>query len=358
MMAVLAFSGCGSDTAEKAAGGSNILLTVEAEIATKSRSENLIRSTGTTLSHDEVNIQSEVNGRIVKIHFTEGSMVNKGQLLVKLDDEELQALLKKSILEKKLAEEREQRHKRLLEIEAISQEEYDATKNAYEVFAAHISMLKAQIQKTEIRAPFSGTIGLRNVSEGAIIAPGAFIASLQNFSPIKLDFSVPEKYARQINPETEIFFTIEGSTETFTAKVFAIEPRIDPVSRTLKIRALSSNKEGKILPGAFANVSVQLGKASMVIRIPSQAIIPDISGAKVFTLKDGKATLTEVTTGIRTDARVHINSGLQEGDTVITSGILQIKSGMPVNVNILVSEKVENPRETEASSVTIEMPEQ
>ena len=332
---VLILEGCGSNGESPVSKPSNVLLTVEGVIAKREMSSNLLRSTGTTLSNEEIEIQSELNGRITKILFEEGRPVSKGQLLVKLDNEEIQALLKKSILEQKLLSDKEVRQKRLLEIHGISQEEYDASRNAVEVVKAHISMLKAQIEKTEIKAPFSGVIGLRYVSEGAIISPGTVIASLQDFSPIKMDFSVPEKYASEINKNTKVQFTMEGSDELMSADVFAIEPKIDPVSRTLKIRALFSNKNEKILPGSFVNIIIQLGEAEPVIEIPTEALIPDISGAKVYTLKDGKAALTEVSTGLRDRTHIHIKSGLGEGDTVLTSGILQLKSGMPVQAKIL-----------------------
>ncbi|HET6245769.1 MAG: efflux RND transporter periplasmic adaptor subunit [Bacteroidetes bacterium] len=335
ILIVVAIYGCGSDaeTSKKQPMPSSSL-TVEGEIAQKVWSKELVSSTGTTLANEEMNIQSEVSGRIIKINFEEGSTVNKGQILVKLDDLELKSLLQKSVLEKKLLDNKEKRQKKLLEIEAISQEEYDISQNAVDVLSAHIAMLRAQIQKTEIVAPFNGRIGLRNVSEGAIISPTTLIASLQDYSLIKLDFSVPEKYASQINSNTKILFTLEGSEEKYEAKVHAIEPRIDPVNRSLKIRAICSNKDRKILPGAFANVQVQLGEATLSIMIPTQAVIPDISGAKVYILKNGKASLSPVTTGLRTDIEISITSGINEGDTVITSGILQLKPGMPVLVNL------------------------
>ncbi|MDQ3193202.1 MAG: efflux RND transporter periplasmic adaptor subunit [Bacteroidota bacterium] len=335
LLVIIAISGCGSEEKkENSPKVTEALLTVEGEIAHKVLSENMLRSTGTTVSNEEINIQSEINGRIIKIYFEEGSSVKKGEVLVKLDDVEIRALLQKSILEKKLLEDKEKRQVRLLEIKAISQEEYDALVNSLDVLSAHISMLKAQIQRTEIRAPFNGIIGLRNVSEGAIVSPLTLIASLQNFSPIKLDFSVPEKYAGQIDSKTRINYTVEGYEQIQTATVYAIEPKIDPITRSLKIRAISPNKDHKILPGSFANIEIQLGKAKLEILVPTQAVIPDINGAKVFILKNAKAMLTEVTIGNRSDTRIKINSGINEGDTVLTSGILQLKSGMRVMVNL------------------------
>lgn len=337
---VLIIAGCGSkgDTKNmQQQKDKNIqqALTVEAVVAREEISGGILFSTGTILSNEEVQLQSEVPGKIIKILFEEGSNVSEGQLLVKLNDKEIQAELQKSVFEKKLLEEKEFRQRKLLEIQAISQEEYDASLNALNVIKANISMLQAQIEKTEIRAPFAGTIGLKNVNVGATISPATIIVSLQSVSPVKIDFSVPEKYSNQIRKGTKIIFTVEGSDKTYSGSVYATEPKIDPGSRTLRIRELSSNKDKSILPGSFANVQLELGENNKVIMIPTQALIPDISGAKVFVSEDGKAVSKQVETGLRTESHIQILSGLAEGDTVLISGILQLKPGVPVKVNMI-----------------------
>jgi membrane fusion protein (multidrug efflux system) len=334
LILTLIFYGCGNGDEKK--GGEkkgDMELSVEGMVATEEFFENSILSTGTVMANDEVELRSEISGKITRIFFQEGAAVSSGQLLVKLNDNELQAQLKKLEFEKKLLEEKESRQKQLLKINAISQEEYDASLNGLNVSKANHSMLLAQIEKTEIRAPFSGTIGLKHVSEGAAISTNTLIASLQDAMPVKIDFSIPEKYNSSIKIGSKIAFTIEGSEEKLQATVYAREPKIDPTSRTLRVRALYPNANRNVLPGSFANVRIPLGQSEKVILVPTQALIPDISGAKVYIVKDGKALSKQVTTGLRTEKDIQILSGIGKGDTVLTTGILQLKPGVSVKIS-------------------------
>ena len=232
-----------------------------------------------------------------------------------------------------LQKDTEYRQKQLLEKEAISQEDYDMTANQLQVNQAEVELIKAQIDKTEIRAPFSGIVGLKNVSEGSFVNNSMIIASLQNINPIKIDFSIPERYSSMVSVGDEINFTISGNNKKYVGKVYAIEPKIDPVTRTLKIRALCSNTGREILPGSFANVELVLKKIENAILVPSEALIPDIKGQKVFLYKNGKAVPQQVETGIRTDVNVQLTSGVSEGDTIITSGMLQLRPGSQVSIS-------------------------
>lgn len=297
--------------------------------------DNKVLTTGTILANEEVELKSEVSGKITKIFFHEGSIVNKGDLLVKISDADLQAQLQSAKSRLELQKDTEYRQKQLLEKEAISQEDYDMTANQLEVNQAEVELIKAQIDKTEIRAPFSGIIGLKNVSDGSFVDNTTIIASLQNINPIKIDFSIPERYSSMVNVNDNINFTITGSDKNYVGKVYAIEPKIDPITRTLKLRAMCPNTGREILPGSFANVELVLKKIENAILIPSEALIPDIKGQKVFVFRNGKAQLLPVETGLRTDQDVQLTSGINEGDTIITSGILQLKPGMPVKISEL-----------------------
>jgi membrane fusion protein (multidrug efflux system) len=294
--------------------------------------DNSIFSNGTVLANEAVELRSEVSGRIRNISFSEGNRVNKGDLLVKIVDDDLQAQLKKLTLQESLSKEDVQRKTKLLELDAISQEEFDQGQNQLLVIQAEIQLIKAQIEKTEIRAPFEGLIGLRYVSPGGYLSPSMLITNLLDVDPVKIEFSVPEKYLGQINKTTAISFTIDGNDSIFSGRVYAIEPKINPATRSLTIRAVCPNPKQVLLPGNFAKVSILLQKISDAIIVPSQVLIPDIKGEKVFVVSGGKARPVYIETGIRTENEVQVLSGLNVNDTIITTGLLQLKEGMAVAV--------------------------
>ncbi len=308
-------------------------LNVKAYIVKPQKLQNKIIVTGTVLPNEEVEIRSEISGKVEKIFFKEGGKVKKGDLLVKVDDSELQAQLLKTQYQKKLAEEKEFRQRMLLEKEAISKQEYDIARTELNTLEAEIQLIKARIDKTEIRAPFDGVIGLRYVSEGSYISPATKISTLQNIDTLKIEFAVPEKYAKLVNIGDKINFKVQGSDKTYSAVIYAIDPKIDPATRTLQVRAIFPNKNYEILPGAFAEIEVILEEIPNAILIPAESLIPSAEGNKVFIYNDGKAFERKVETGTRTERFVEIKSGIKSGDTVITTGLLQLKSGFKVKIN-------------------------
>ncbi len=313
--------------------GNTSPLPVKAHVIKDEKLANNVNTSGTVLANEEVELKSEESGKITNIYFREGSNVQKGDLLVKINDAELQAQLEKAKYNLKLLEDREYRQRVLLEREAISQEDYDVSLNELNVVKAEIELVKAQIEKTEIRAPFNGVIGLKSVSEGSFVNTSTVIATLQNINPIKIDFSIPEKYAGAVKNGDPVNFKIVGTDERYTGKVYAIEPKIDPLTRTLKIRAVYSNPSRDILPGSFADVELVLKEIDDAIMIPTHSIVPELKGQKVFLFKNGQVVPQNVEIGIRTDQRVQVTSGLDKMDTLITSGILQIRPGMPVVIS-------------------------
>ena len=313
----------------------NQSLSVKAHIIKAEKLANNVITSGTILSNEEVELKGEVAGKIINIYFKEGSSVKKGDLLVKINDAELQAQLAKAKYNLKLLEDREHRQRVLLEREAISQEDYDVSLNELNVVKADIELVKAQVAKTEIRAPFDGVIGLKNVSEGSFVNTETIIATLQDINPIKIDFSIPEKYSGSVKVGDQIRFKVVGKDETYTGKVYAIEPKIDPQTRTLKLRAVYSNAARSILPGSFADVELILHEIQGALMVPTYSIIPELKGQKVFLYRNGKAFPQNVEIGIRTDTRVQITNGLAENDTLITSGILQIRPNSPVTISEL-----------------------
>jgi len=332
------FVACGSKDKKEAPQSTspkgNSSLTVDGIIAQEETTSNSITTTGNIIANEEVEIKSEVSGRVVKIYFKEGSPVSKGQLLVKLNDDDLVAQMQRLKIEINLQEEKEARQKQLLANTAISKEEYDVTKTNLNLLKANVDILKTQIDKTKIIAPFSGIVGLKSISEGAIISPTTVIASIQNINPLKLDFSIPEKYNSLIKTGSLVSFTVTGQTSPLQATVFAKEPKIDPVTRTSMVRASFPNPSGNVFPGSFADINIQVGEKTKAIMVPTIAYIPDISGAKLFVSKGGKAVSVPVTAGIRTEKEIQILTGVNVGDTVLTSGILQLRPNTPVQVKI------------------------
>lgn len=294
---------------------------------------NRVLTTGTVIANEEVELRTEVAGRIVKIHFKEGRRVQKGELLIKLNDADLQAQLSKAMSRKTLAESNEGRQRALLDKQLLSQELYDATLSELKAVQADILLLQAQIDKTEIRAPFDGVIGLKYVSEGSYISSTTRIGTLQNLSHVKIDFSIPERYIGQIQPNAEVTFTISGSDQKVTGRIYAIEPKIDLATRSILIRAVCENPAESILPGAFASIEVTLKQIDRALLIPSEALIPDLKSQKVFVYRGGKAVSQKVETGLRTDTRIQITDGLTEHDTVLTTGVLQLRDGASVTIS-------------------------
>ncbi len=291
-----------------------------------------VSSTGSLRADEGVELQAETDGKVVAILFREGAQVRKGQLLVKLNDEDLAATRARAQYRRELAGLRERRVAQLLKQGVARQEEYDTALNELNVQGAEIALTDAQIRKTEIRAPFDGIVGLRYVSEGSYVNAATRIATLQRIDRIKIDFSLPEKYAARLRVGGTASFYLAGSERRQTARIYAIDPRIDAGTRTVTLRATADNPDGRLLPGAFASVQVDLESVAGAVLVPAVALIPGLSETSVFVIRDGKAERRIVQTGTRTANTVHVLDGLQAGDTVITSGLQQVRAGQEVAV--------------------------
>jgi len=287
---------------------------------------------GSLIPDEEVNLSFETSGKITEINFEEGTPVKKGQLLAKVNDRPLQAQLQRLVAQLKLAEDRVFRQDALLKRDAVSQEAYEQVKTELATLNADIESVEAQIAQTELRAPFDGVIGLRQVSVGAYASPTTIVAKLTKISPLKLEFSVSESYARDIKVGTNLTFNLEGSLEDYHAQVYARESSLDINTHTLTVRALYPNPTG-IMPGRYASITLKKQEFKDALAIPSQAIVPEMGKDKVFLYRSGKAEPTEIVTGIRTEALVQVVKGLAEGDTVIISGTQQLRTGMAVTID-------------------------
>jgi membrane fusion protein (multidrug efflux system) len=296
--------------------------------------QNKITSNGTLLSNEEVELRSEISGKITQILFVEGKKVNKGDLLVKINDSELQATLKKNKSRESLAKDKEYRYKQLLEKNLTSQQEYDIVLSELNTVMADVEFTEAQIEKTEIRAPFDGVIGLRTVSTGSYISSQTRIANLQSINPIKVDFSVPQKYFGLIKEGKTIFVKLTSTGKQYSGKIYAVEPKIDLNTRTVQVRAMIPNERNELTPGSYVEIDIVLEDIKETILVTTDLIVPDISGDNLFVYKNGKAVLQKVTSGIRTEKEIQITAGLNVGDTLITSGIIQLRPNAPVKINL------------------------
>lgn len=307
-------------------------VSVEVKVVQPELLLNTVSATGTILPNEKAEIRPEISGRIVNILFEEGATVQKNKLLVKMNDSDLQAQLKRNQAQAMLLNNDEFQKRKLLEIKAISQDEYDAAKSVMLVNQADKQLLESQIAKTEIYAPFTGKVGLRAVSVGNYVASNTLIATIQQLDPVKIEFDVPEKYSSFIKPGLDINFGIDASDSVFMAKVYAVESSITTETRTLKVRALCSNKANLLNPGTFARVNMILERFPEAIKIPSEAILTVLEGNSVFICKNGKAVTVQVKTGLRTDYEIQITQGLSAGDSLITTGLLQLTNGAPIMV--------------------------
>ena len=308
-------------------------LNVNAKIIKPQLLKDEIKISGSLLPDEEVDLSFETSGKIIEINFEEGSQVKKGQLLAKVNDRPLQAQLQRLVAQLKLAEDRVFRQNALLERDAVSKEAYEQVKTELATLNADIDLIEANIAQTELRAPFDGVIGLRQVSVGTYASPTTIVAKLTKVSPLKVEFSVPERYASQIKKGTNLNFRIEGKLDAFSAKVYAVESTIDPNLHQFTARALYPNTNRALLPGRYTSIQLKKEEIPNAIAIPTEAIVPEMGKDKVFLYKSGKAEPVEVTTGIRTDAEVQIVRGLQVGDTILTSGTLQLRLGLPVTLD-------------------------
>jgi membrane fusion protein (multidrug efflux system) len=318
------------------ARGGQQVLNVSGFLISPAQMNEIIKSSGTILPDEEVDLSFETSGKIVAIYFTEGTRVKKGDLLAKINDKPLQAQLLKLQAQVKLAEEKEFRQRSLLEKDAISRESYDQIATELQALEADVLLIQARIAETELRAPFDGIIGLRLFSEGSFASPATKIVRLVKISPLKIEFSVPERYANEVKDGSPIEFEIDGNNNVFKASVYAVDPKVDIATRTISVRALYPNTREELKPGRFASITMRLSQINNTIAIPTEAIIPEMEGEKVFILKSGKAYPVMVTTGLRTESLIQIQDGLQFGDTLLTSGILQLRQDLPVTLDTLI----------------------
>jgi membrane fusion protein, multidrug efflux system len=284
-------------------------------------------------------IHPEISGRLVQLNIIEGRVVSKGALLAKIYDGDLQAQLKKLQVQLEIAKVNEDRSAQLLKIQGISKADYDASLLNVNNIKADMEIVRSNLTKTEIRAPFSGKLGLKNVSPGAFVTPSTILTTISQVNKLKLQFSIPEKYGSEIRKGQLVSFSVNGSLKNFAAAVLATETAVEENTRNLSVRAVIEKSDPVLIPGSFANVKLILGNNPNALMIPTLAVLPQGRKKQVYVFKAEKAMQTEITTGVRDSANIEVLTGLLPGDTVITSGLLFLRPGIDVKVAKTTKEK-------------------
>jgi membrane fusion protein (multidrug efflux system) len=287
---------------------------------------------GTIMANESTAIHPETSGRLVELNIREGAFVNKGDLLAKLYDGDLQAQLRKLEVQLKIAEQTEKRQAELVKIQGISQQEYDLSLLQVLNLKADMDIIKEDIRKTEIRAPFSGKLGFRNISPGAYITPATVMTTISQVNNLKVQFNVPERYGAKLTKGLTVSFVVDGSSQRFSASVIASEISIDEATRSLAVRATVNEKNPALIPGVFAKVKIVLEKSTDALMVPNNSVILLGRQKQVYVYKGGKAIPKEVVTGVRDSMDIQVLSGINPGDTVITSAIMFLRPGIEVDL--------------------------
>lgn len=334
--------GCKEDAKETAAATAPSgprIFNVDGFVVNYRSLDQKINTTGNLIANETVQLRPERAGKLVSLNFQESSSVKSGQLLAKIDDSDLLAQRSRLLINLDLAQKEVARGKELLKIQGISAEEMDRLDNRVDDINAEVKIIDIQIEKSRILAPFSGVLGLRQVSQGAYVTPNDIIIDLQQVNPIKLEFDVPERYITQVKTNQPLEFAVVGSDKIFQAKVYAIGTEIAPTTRTFKVRATANNNEALLKPGQFAKVNLVTGRNDKAILVPTDAVIPVLNGKQVYIARNGRAIATLVETGERLANEVELLEGVQVGDTIITSGILSLSDGVLIKLNKVVESK-------------------
>lgn len=333
---LLMLSACGGKKEAKGVAGPKgpKILTADAIVVKTESFQNNYTTSGTLLPNEEVTVMPEVSGRISSISFKEGGAVQQGQVLARLNNEDIRAQIAKLKAQRELQTKIKGRQSELLEIGGISQQEYETTNTSIQGIDADIAYAEAQLRKTTIIAPFSGKAGIRNVSMGAVVTPATVITTLQQTGTLKMDFNVPEQYRNELTTGKNVAFTVTGRLDTFAATIAAVEPAANAATRTLRVRAMVNNRDNKLGPGAFTHVIIPFDHDNNALLIPSQSVIPTNRNKVAAVIRGGKAEMVPIVLGTRTADKVEVIQGLAAGDTVLTTGIMQVKPGMQVNAQV------------------------
>lgn len=326
----------GQATMKSKAGGGKSgagVIPVTVNVAAKRQVLDGIRSVGNMVANEEVELSSEISGKIRALKFNEGTRVSKCDVLVEINDDDLQVQLKRLEFQKKTLAERLERQRLLFEQEAVSRESYDQVQTEYNVLLADMEVIQVRVERSQIKAPFSGVVGFRYVSEGSYIQPNSKIAKLVDYNTIKLEFGIPEKYVNMKLVGQTVYFTVESDPNPYTAIIYAMEPKVEEDTRTVILRARYNNNVGRFRPGMSCRVTIPTTAAVHLLMIPTQAVVPTLDGKSVWIVKNGEPLLQPVETGTRLEKDIEITRGLNTGDSVIITGLMQLREGSKISIH-------------------------
>lgn len=322
-------------------------VTVEAQLVEIAPFISQLIAVGTLVANDSITIKPEMDGVISKIVFESGQIVKEGQLLYQLDDSLSKAQLNEAQAQLKLATLDYNRAKQLAEEKFVSTKELDKLFATFEVYKAQTEAAKAKLEKTQIRAPFDGIIGINSWGIGAYVRTGEELVSLVNIDPMKVDFRIGEEYLQRLKEGQAITVKVDGFEEIFDGTITAIEPNIDPLGHSILIRAHIKNPDKKLRPGLFASITLTLHIEEEAIFVPESALESEGGLHFVYRVVDGVSVKTPVTIGGYEKGRVYISEGLWRTDVVVTAGGLRIGEG--TSVKIVDSPSKNSPSKQETS---------
>jgi len=331
LIAVSFFTACKSKNSSNTATppNKNAPSIVDVVVAAPMVTNTKVEVNGTVVASDMVELHPEIAGKITFLHWPEGTVVTKGTVLARLNDADLQAQLQKIKVQTTLAEQTEARMRKLLSINGVNVADYDVALNQLNTLKADAGIVQAQIDKTVIRAPFTGVLGLRSISLGAYVSATNALGTIQQIHPLKVDFAVPDVYASYIQKGKLVQLQTLQQLPAITAEIVATQPQADPGTRNIMVRALV--KGGTLQPGAFVKVLLPQSSQNAIL-VPSSCIIPDARSKQMIVVKNGKAQFVKVTTGTRNAGLVQITSGIHMGDSVVVTGVLFVRPNQPVKV--------------------------
>lgn len=320
-----------SDKAPVAAPAAGRPVPVEVHVAALEPIDAGIGGLGKLLANEEVEIVSEIAGKVEKIQFSEGAKVRAGDLLVKVNDDDLQAQLSRAEFQRRLLSDKLDRNRILFEKDAVSGEAFDQIETDYNMVEADIRLLKVKIDKTEIKAPFDGVIGFRYISLGSYLQPSTPIAQLVDHSKLRVEVAIPAQYLDASLIGAPLMFTVRGDDTPRRARVYAIDPRVDDKTKTIILRGLYDNADGRLLPNMSVTFSISQ-RQGRSLQVPTEAIVPEIDRQRVWVVRKGRAVPVAVTTGVRNERMIEITDGIAAGDSVIVTGLMQVRDGARVEV--------------------------
>ena len=312
---------------------------VDVIIAQTAKISDRVEVNGTVVANEFAELRPEVSGLLTFLNVPEGKTVQKGAVVARINSADLEAQVNRSAVQLQLAETTEQRIKKLLDINGINQADYDVALNQVNTLKADILYTKALIAKTVVKAPFTGVVGLRKVSEGSYVTPNNVIATMQQLSNLRIDFTIPEVYQKYVVKGGTVDVSIDpNSNQLQTARIIATEPQVNQSTRNITVRAQLNS--GSTSPGSFVKVYLNSNAEKTSILIPANAIIPESKSKKVVVVKEGKASYVTIETGSRQEDYVEVISGLAVGDSVVVSGVLFTRPDAPLKVRSVRSLKV------------------